>query len=207
MKDARDAAFLSRGAAKTDREPTPAAEAALAQRLTAILETFGALLREAIARNCPRTLGLDTADIEQEARIRLWNALRNEREIANLPSYLYRVAASATIDAVRRAKARREDPLEESAEQEGSMASRPSPGASPERLARDRQIAGKVKLALDRLEEKRRHVVKLHLQGFSTDEVARLMEWTEPKARNLVYRGLADLRRELHALGIDRESL
>jgi hypothetical protein len=31
------------------------------------------------------------------------------------------------------------------------------------------------------------------------------MNFTEPKARNLVYRGLADLRRQLQAEGIEYE--
>lgn len=207
MKDADDAAVLSRGvqspAAETPVSGTP--DGALQERLTGILASYGALLREAIARNCPRGLGLDSGDIEQEARIRVWHALRREKEIAHLPSYLYRVAVNATIDAVRRARARREAPLEES-DEPSRESTRPSLDASPERKARDQELARHIQAALLRLEDKRRRVVKLHLQGFSNEEVARLMDWTEPKARNLIYRGLADLRRELQSLGVDCET-
>ena len=32
-------------------------------------------------------------------------------------------------------------------------------------------------------------------------EIASLMGWTEPKTRNLLYRGLSDVRAELTAMG------
>ena len=37
----------------------------------------------------------------------------------------------------------------------------------------------------------------------TTDEIADLMGWSEPKARNLVYRGLKDLRKALRDAGIE----
>jgi DNA-directed RNA polymerase specialized sigma24 family protein len=54
-----------------------------------------------------------------------------------------------------------------------------------------------------RLPENRRLAVGLHLRGMTTDEIADLMEWSEPKARNLVYRGLKDLRGELRDMGVE----
>jgi DNA-directed RNA polymerase specialized sigma24 family protein len=35
-------------------------------------------------------------------------------------------------------------------------------------------------------------------------EIGEILGWSEPKARNLVHRGLKDLRRELLVEGIDR---
>jgi DNA-directed RNA polymerase specialized sigma24 family protein len=55
------------------------------------------------------------------------------------------------------------------------------------------------------LATRRRRAVGLHLQGLSASEVGRVMGWSEPKARNLVYRGLKDLRRELKEMGIDHD--
>jgi RNA polymerase sigma-70 factor (ECF subfamily) len=42
----------------------------------------------------------------------------------------------------------------------------------------------------------------MHLAGYPREEIARLMGWTEAKTRNLLYRGLADLRERLTAEGI-----
>jgi DNA-directed RNA polymerase specialized sigma24 family protein len=46
----------------------------------------------------------------------------------------------------------------------------------------------------------------LHLEGMTTQEIGNLLGWTEPKARNLVYRGLQDLREQLRAEGVDYEA-
>ena len=82
-------------------------------RLQELLQRYGAFLRRTIAHVCPPELGLSCDDIEQEARIALWTVLKSEREIEFPGSYIYKVAVSATIRAIRRAKARREDPLPE----------------------------------------------------------------------------------------------
>ena len=44
--------------------------------------------------------------------------------------------------------------------------------------------------------------VRMHLAGYPREEIAKLMGWTEAKTRNLLYRGLADLRERLTAEGI-----
>jgi hypothetical protein len=49
--------------------------------LDAILKKYGAFLRQTIARICPKDLGIQLDDIEQEARLRLWRAIKAEREI------------------------------------------------------------------------------------------------------------------------------
>ena len=42
----------------------------------------------------------------------------------------------------------------------------------------------------------------MYLAGYPREEIAELMGWTEGKTRNLLYRGLADLRARLTELGI-----
>ena len=183
--------------------------AAVAARFELVVEEFGKFLRNTIVQLCPKDLGLQFDDIEQDARLRLWRALESEREIEDLASYLYRIAATATIDAIRRAKARREDQLrlaEEETEGAGEMGSfLISQTESPERLAEHQQIIRKVEETLRRLAENRRRAVGLYLEGLTSQEIADLMGWTEPKARNLLYRGLQDLRQQLRAEGIDYE--
>jgi RNA polymerase sigma factor (sigma-70 family) len=172
-------------------------------RLEALLEEFGAVLKKAMARFQPRGLGIPADELEQEARIRLWRVLRAERAITAPASYLMRVAATVVIDAVRRTKARRETPLDavEEADSVGELLA--GEEASPHHLAERAEARRKVRAALDRLEANRRRVVGLYLAGYGSQEVADLLGWTEPRARNLLYRGLEDLRRELRTLGIE----
>lgn len=180
------------------------------ERFNALLDEFGQLLRRAILRHCPRNLGLQFDDIEQEARLRLWRALEREREITNHASYLYRIAATATIDAMRRAQARQEEQLHKAREEgveESDAVALPAPlKDSPERVAESREVVEKVRTALARLPDARRRAVGMYLQGMSSQDIGDLLGWTEAKSRNLVYRGLKELRMSLRAEGIDYET-
>lgn len=184
--------------------------AELDARFAALVEEYGSLLRGAIAQHCPRDLGIQIDDVEQEARIRLWRALQREREIRDPASYLYRIAVTTTIDAVRRVIARREEQLRvrgEWGDDEGpAVALAAGPEASPERAAELDRVMARVEAAIGRLAENRRLAVRLHLQGLTSDEIGDLLGWTEPKARNLVSRGMRDLREALAAEGIDYEA-
>jgi len=178
--------------------------------LEEVLERYGSLLRGAIARACPKDLGLQFDDIEQEARVRIWRALQGETEIARPASYLYRVAVTATLDAVRRAVARREEQLWTTGsdmDPAGTPAAAAPAGSntSPESVAHNRLLLEKVRAVLQRLAPRKRSAVGLHIRGFTPEEIGRLLGWSEPRARSLVYRGLKELRAKLAAEGIEYE--
>jgi len=178
--------------------------------LEEILERYGSLLRGAIAKVCPKDLGLQFDDIEQEARLRIWRTLQAETEIEKPASYLYRVAVTATLDAIRRAVARREEQLwptvsdTDSAEAPPMLVPAPAT-SSPETLAHHRLLLAKVRETLARLSPRKRSAVGLHIRGFKPVEIGRLLGWSEPKARSLVYRGLNELKSLLAAEGIEYE--
>src|ERR1700742_3462357 len=89
-------------------------------KFEAIAEEYGRFLRNTIAKTCPRHLGIDINDIEQEARLRLWRAIESEKELTDPASYIYRIAVTTTIDAVRRVLARREEQLSQDDMKEGN---------------------------------------------------------------------------------------
>jgi len=182
-------------------------EAAPDSRLEALLQQYGALLRRTIARVCPPDLSLSCDDIEQEARISLWKVLRHETAIAFPVSYIRKVAVSATLRAIRQARARREESLPDEGEPPASSSPGHTPVAASGYDAAERgELRKKIALALARLPENRRVAVGLHLKGLTTIEIGELLHWSEPKARNLVHRGLKDLRTSLRALGIEYDS-
>jgi RNA polymerase sigma-70 factor (ECF subfamily) len=189
----------------TDKSQTSDVE----ERFNAVVEEFGVLLRRAIIRLCPRDKGLQFDDIEQEARMRLWRALQSERNVTNYASYLYRIAATATIDAMRRIQARHEEQLQVFTEQgvdDIDVMIPPAPlRDSPERQAESREAIRMVSSALAQFPDDQRRAVGMYLQGMTSQEVADLMGWTEPKSRNLIYRGLNQLRTTLRAEGIEYE--
>lgn len=181
------------------------------ERLGAILQECGPALRRVIARICPLHLGVTVDEIEQEVRMKIWRALEDGREIAFPSSYIQRIAVTTTIDAIRRVKARREEPL--LAEQDdpgGSLAPQSSLATadcdSPLRRAELAEVSEKIQAALSTLSDERQRAVGLYLQGFTSEEIAVIFGWSGPKARNLTYRGLSDLRRLLRAHGIEYEA-
>jgi len=179
------------------------------ERFERLMDRYAALLRSIVAQHCPRDLGIEAIDIEQEARVRLWRALTREKELTDPASYIYRVAVTTAIDAVRRVVARREDQLRTEVskdEERTKVVNLPAdPAHGPDAVTARRELMDRIAATVRSLAENRRRAVELHLQGLSLAEIAELLGWTEPKARNLVYRGLDELRDALRREGIDCE--
>lgn len=138
---------------------------------------------------------LDVDDVWQDFTLRLWNALdtRNaepdsEKSIDHPASYLYTIANSALIDAVRRAKTR------DRTDGPADAADRVDPESSPETADRDNRRRERLLAALETLAPDRSRAVRLYLQGFNANEIAGLTGWSPARARNLTYRGLDDLK-------------
>ena len=176
---------------------------ALDERFDRFADQYTKILRAHIARHCPRHLGIQINDIEQEALLRLWRALRDERNVVDAASYIYRIAVTTTIDAVRRVIARREEQLA-THDEEGLAGAAPhaDPRQRPDVMMERRETMEIVLDSLGELPENRRCCVELHLQGFNTVEIAELLGWSEAKVRNLVYRGMDDLREILERKGL-----
>jgi RNA polymerase sigma factor (sigma-70 family) len=160
-------------------------------RFDAIVTEYRKFLRQSIARLCPKDLGIQFDDIEQEANLRLWRTLQSERKIDDLASYLYRIAATTTIDAIRRVKAKREEAFglqdDEGEDREGLRIASSTTAAeeSPQQLAERRELVARVEAVFTRLPDDRRRAVGLYLEGFTSQEIAHLLAWREPRARNL----------------------
>jgi RNA polymerase sigma factor (sigma-70 family) len=108
------------------------------------------------------------------------------------------------VDAIRRAKARREEQLrlvDDEAEEKAINLPAGSE-SSPELAAEHRLLEQQVQGVLSRMPDDRRRAVALYLEGMTTQEIADICGWTEPKARNLAYRGLKVLRKDLRDMGI-----
>jgi len=58
---------------------------------------------------------------------------------------------------------------------------------------------------VDSLLDSRKKVVKLYLLNMTLEEIAGFFNWTPHKTRNLLYRGLNDLKKILKEKGIDYE--
>jgi RNA polymerase sigma factor (sigma-70 family) len=172
----------------------------LSLSLERVLERFGGVMRRVCWKYQLR--GADVDELMQEVRIRLWHAHagheRASESLAAIPaSYLQRTALSAAIDLMRRGRARRADrmvPIDDEPDGMGQS-------AAPDQVLAESEAAEQVERSVLSIHASRRAVVRMYLIGHSREEIAQLLGWTEAKTRNLLYRGLADLRERLMAEG------
>ena len=116
-------------------------------------------------------------DLSQEIWIKLWeNFKKNEHNIVNFKSYLYRTVQTTAWDAVRR--------LEKESQQDV-----PGEDLPAEQGEEDRTHA---RIALDdlltKLKPEEARMIRAHLKGFNHSEIAHLMGCSEGRVRNLLTR-------------------
>jgi RNA polymerase sigma-70 factor, ECF subfamily len=143
------------------------------------IERIRQVLIRAVERHCPPALALHREDLVQMSLVRLLERSTGEGSNPRGASYLWRVAYTVVIDEIRRF--RRQQRQAEQLPRD-------------ERATHGPEARSEILDCLERLQDRRRTAVELHLQGFRTAEVATALGWTEKQAENLVYRGLADLR-------------
>jgi RNA polymerase sigma factor (sigma-70 family) len=172
----------------------------LSPALEAVVARFAGMVRSVGWRH--RLSDHDVDEVMQQVRIRLWQAQGNSEQITRAPaSYVYRTAVSAALDLMRRRRARRADATVSFDEGGSGLPAT----ADPERDLEYSELALQVARAIDEIPASRRAVVRMHLAGHPREEIARLLGWSEAKTRNLLYRGLADLRARLTELGVGWE--
>lgn len=169
--------------------------------LEQVVAKFQGMLSAAAARH-----RLDPAErdaLTQELRLRLWRALKDAASIGRVPaSYVQRATISAALDLLRRRRDREQALPDEDFAPTTAMRS----SERADVLIEAGDVAGAVGRALLVLPQSRRAVVRLHLRGYDREEIAELLGWTEARTRNLLYRGLDDLRTELTRLGFGPEA-
>ena len=136
--------------------------------------------------------GLDPDDILQEVKIRIWKLLRGNRTITSPAPYIKKIVSSAVIDQLR--KRRREESLFHHERQKHISEQEDSYRWG---TLQKRAFEETVGTAVNRLISSRRQVVKLYLLNLTIQEIAAYLNWSHDKTRNLLYRGLADLKATL----------
>lgn len=201
MSNTYNAAIVPLPKPSTDRgraaEPGKADELASAEsKLTALVNDYGRLIAHAIRRVLGPAGLPDAADIEQQVHVALWQQLRREQAIEYPASYVYKAAVREAVRAVRRCRARAEEPLESAPLQIAGPESR------ADRLTDARRVQDALAEAFEAMAPDRVRAVRGHLAGFNVEELMKLYGWTYQRARNLIARGMADLRTELRKRGL-----
>jgi RNA polymerase sigma-70 factor (ECF subfamily) len=179
------------------------ADDTLSPALEAVLERFAGLVRGVGRRY--RLSEQEIDELFQEVRLRLWRARGSSEQIALAPtSYVYRTALTAAVDLIRARRDAREERVDTTSQRGVATF-----GAveSPEGALAATEFGALVASAVETITASRRPVLRMYLAGYDKQEISELMGWSESKTRNLLYRGLADLRAALIARGVGPESL
>jgi RNA polymerase sigma factor (sigma-70 family) len=161
------------------------------ERFERLVSRYGHVIRTAIRSVAgPKAASL-AADAEQQVLLELWRQVAREQSIEYPSSYLYKAAVRETIRLARQARERSEQPLE------AVTAAEHRAEVDPERRAVSAELSRRLRETTETLLEDRRRAVIAHLAGYQVREIMDAYGWTYQRARNLVARGMADLRRAL----------
>jgi len=169
------------------------------EEFEAVLEKFSGSIKASIFKFGLEKRGIDPEDVFQEVKIKIWKKYAHEKNVSHHSSYIKRVINSTLIDHLR--KARLEEKLIHQAKQRWML----EEIGNHELPAQDNIFWATVGEAADSLLESRRKVVKLFLLNLTIDEISLTLNWSRDKIRNLLYRGLFDLKGKLKEKGIEYE--
>jgi RNA polymerase sigma factor (sigma-70 family) len=147
-----------------------------------------------------RRAGLADADLDeliQGVRLRLWRTQGDDARAETVSAtYVHQAARSAAIDIVRARRtviASASDSIHDTV-----IADRAS---RPDEQLEEHETAARIMAEVELLAPDRRAAVKLSLAGYNREEIASMLGWSEVRTRNLVHRGMTDLRARLTAAG------
>jgi RNA polymerase sigma factor (sigma-70 family) len=166
----------------------------------AILGRFSSFIKMHLLKFNPGKYGLDLDDLGQEVRIKIWRVVSHEKRINNLPSYIKKIVDSTVIDHLRKVK--RQEGIFQHEKEKNITEIKASYAPN---ILQEHDLREAISKAVDLLLESRGKAVRLFLLNMSIEEIAAFYNWTQDKTRNLLYRGLSDLREELKRSGIDYE--
>jgi RNA polymerase sigma factor (sigma-70 family) len=158
-------------------------------RLERLINGYGGVIRSVVARMLSGRAEAARDDVEQEVRVALWKRLKTEAPIEHPAAYVYQAARREAIRILRREAIRFAQ--EREADWEALPASRTDDPAS---ALESHELRERLDEALRRVGPERRRALEAHLMGFEVQEIMRMYGWSYNKARNLVARGVADVR-------------
>jgi RNA polymerase sigma-70 factor (ECF subfamily) len=138
----------------------------------------------------------DAEDAVQETFVKAWRALPRFRAESSFSTWIYRICLNAISDQRTRNARRASTPLEEMGE--------PS---DPRDALAEHELSGALQTAISALDESYRTPVILYdVLGRSYAEIAEMLSVAEGTVKSRIFRGRAELARELGTVRGDEES-
>jgi RNA polymerase sigma factor (sigma-70 family) len=163
-------------------------------QLEALVRRYSEFIRRLVAKVGGWRADAVADDVEQAVFLGIWRQIEQQRHVRHPTSYIYKAAVRETLRLLRE---RRMESLEEIAPD-----TEPFTADGPEHAFEAKRKIDALEECLGSLRSDREIAVRAHLAGFSVEEIMNLRGWSYQKARNLIARGIADLRHALRQRGI-----
>ena len=144
----------------------------------------------------------DAEDCTQEAFLKAYRALPNYRGSSSFYTWLYRIASNVCHDFHRaRPSAGQVISLDETYGEDDQPAQYKDPGRLPDDLAISHELGNQLRTVINLLPETMRDVLVLRdVEGYSYDEIARMLHLSEGTVKSRLFRArnqvISALRRE-----------
>jgi RNA polymerase sigma-70 factor (ECF subfamily) len=139
----------------------------------------------------------DASDLTQEAFIRIYKSISNFKEQSSLSTWIYRIITNVCLDELRRRKNRNIVSIDEGIKLDDSEVKRQieSGAPTPEEMAERNEMKKVVAEAIKTLSDEHRTVILLRdIQGFSYEEIARIVECPEGTVKSRINRARQALK-------------
>lgn len=143
----------------------------------------------------------DAEDVVQETFLRAYKQLNRYESRASFSTWIYRIAANASLDLLRSRRRRQEMVVQDREEGETAMdvidhVAAPDP--QPDRLVFSGQVQERVAEAMNELSQQERTAFVLrHFEGQSIEEIGTALGLNTNAAKHSIFRAVQKLRRAL----------
>lgn len=157
-------------------------------------------LEPMVWRVCHRYMkqGEDARDCAQEAMLKAWRSIRQYRGDASLETWMYRIAVSCCLDALRsaaRRKAEENQPLENMAEQGMEL---PDPEPTPEEKTLAAAEREAVRAALAELPDEQREPLEMYaMEGMGYEAISAALQVPMGTVKSRIARARIALAKKL----------
>lgn len=141
-------------------------------------------------------------DLAQEVFLRVYRARKSYAPSAKFTTWLFRIATNLALNSLRDGRYHRlEDSLDATGEDEQPVLDVADRGPNVVERLMERDRAALVRRAIEALPEKQRAAVLLHkYHELDYDEIAKILECSEPALKSLLFRAYETLRGQLAPL-------
>jgi len=157
-----------------------------------LLEELACLISSRIRAFDHEKCGIDRDDLLQEVRFRIWRACEERgrrQKIRDMRAYVSKIVVTTVLKEIRRERTQRK-----ALEQQAAALALPRPRAAHADPDDDAPLREALSSALGKLPRRNAETIRLHLQGFTLEEIARFRGTTVFQARHHLYRGVDKLK-------------